>query len=626
MFTQIKIQGLGPCCGTFDINPSGETTVVGRSQIGKSTLIEALCLCLWGTGLDGRPMHIDAITDDADRAFVDLTTGRGAKLSRSMSRKRKQVRTYTQPGEEVGEEFGTEKGWAKHVLKVLGREIPVGRRKVHAGRLIAVPFAWEELADSTGGGRELRDLLDAILGGGESLRDVVASIMTKAGAELADGDPLKLKEAEEERRKAKLAAERAAGAVEASERSTEAAKAAEHNDGPGAEQTSTARATMAVGAMWKDFGRRTADQAAQAARNEKRALDWDRRKSAIGEAPEHSPQGLRTAEESARQAESRLQGYRHTMGKLQGRLEAFTTSHAAKGDANPGRLKWYLEHPGKCPECVRKWPKADGIVAELEALEGGPAPVEDSGAMKDTKAEIERVAAEITAAETNLKKKFETVRPLRDSRKRLDEWERKGIVLGGRPVLHPAIVQAQPGSTRPTPEEVTEAESTIRQAEQAEGAKRARVAQAESAAKLLRSEKSAKARHDEKVKHLEALVDAVRQAPSERLRRSLEGIGNTGPVSFRLPAEGDGVEVLIDGRIHKRASRGRRIYADLCLRLALRRALKMTWFPIFVDDVQSWSEQWPSTMENVNGQARATPVIYLHTKNVGHSTYKGKPA
>ena len=85
-------------------------------------------------------------------------------------------------------------------------------------------------------------------------------------------------------------------------------------------------------------------------------------------------------------------------------------------------------------------------------------------------------------------------------------------------------------------------------------------------------------------------------------------------------------EVLIDGRPHGLASRGRRIYADLVLRLTLRRALRMTWFPVFVDDAQCWSGGWPETREPTRaGGMKQTPVIYLHAADVDLDVKEGSP-
>jgi hypothetical protein len=93
---------------------------------------------------------------------------------------------------------------------------------------------------------------------------------------------------------------------------------------------------------------------------------------------------------------------------------------------------------------------------------------------------------------------------------------------------------------------------------------------------------------------LDALVEAVRRAPSVLAARQVSALGDLGPVQILFPADGPAVEVLIDGRPWWTASSGRRVIGDLYLRAALRRAAKVTWFPIFVDNVQDFSGEIPN--------------------------------
>ena len=618
MFRIIKVDGLGPCQGeAFDI-PAGRVTIRGPSEGGKSTIMTAMCLALWGTDATGRPLDVRAIADTGlQKARVELVTAKGTSFARSIDRDRATTRQLTSPGADIAEDFKTEKFWLKHALPaILARELKAGKRKVHAGRLVAVPFAWEELADSAGGGRELRDALDDIAGGTEKLEDVVAALMDDAGEALEDGDPLTPAAAEEARKAAKTWADKAAGAEEACKAAVFDVVSEQLDEGPSVAEVDTARATLVDARSWDDH--RTAFNAIESRllRLDADQLQWDSDVLALGKKPPFSAPVLAEAEGAMRPAVSRLEGYQETLAKVRGKLEAYQDAGLddAVRSAIEGRLKAYRKHVGKCPECQRRWSKAPDVIAELEQRLAGGVEAETSGTVADINVEITRLLGEIGQAKRNLQRKTAAQRLQQVKKDAATRWQTLRDRLGDRPADATGSVPVSPDLEEPTAEAVESARETIRASERAAGAseglagrkKRANRAHKEAE----RDTRTARAR----VAHLEALVDAVRRAPSERLRRTLGTLGDTGPVSFKLLNGSDGIEVLIDKRPRRHASRGRSIYADLCFRLALRRALRMTWFPIFVDDAQCWSKGWPDTTEPArDGGRRETPVIWLLT-------------
>ncbi|MCP4920623.1 MAG: hypothetical protein GY913_27305, partial [Proteobacteria bacterium] len=102
---------------------------------------------------------------------------------------------------------------------------------------------------------------------------------------------------------------------------------------------------------------------------------------------------------------------------------------------------------------------------------------------------------------------------------------------------------------------------------------------------------------------MEAMLDAVRRAPSEDLRRRLgDTLGDMGPVSLHVTDTG--VDVRFDGREWRRSSRGRQVVCGLILRDALRQASALRWLPLLVDDASAWSGTWP---------ACAGQVVYMVT-------------
>ncbi|MDI7269335.1 MAG: hypothetical protein QME96_15200, partial [Myxococcota bacterium] len=104
---------------------------------------------------------------------------------------------------------------------------------------------------------------------------------------------------------------------------------------------------------------------------------------------------------------------------------------------------------------------------------------------------------------------------------------------------------------------------------------------------------------------LDALVDAVRRAPSVAAREQLAVLGDLGPVSIAFPSEGAAIEIAFDGRPWTLASTGRQIVCDAWLRAGIRRALGMPWLGIWIDRVQDVGGQEIPALDG--------PVVLLRT-------------
>jgi hypothetical protein len=198
-----------------------------------------------------------------------------------------------------------------------------------------------------------------------------------------------------------------------------------------------------------------------------------------------------------------------------------------------------------------------------------------------------------------------TVETHRAAKAAHDAWKLESAALGREPHV-PALPEAPiaPTTARPNDTDELAARSTLDEAQRADGAKAQRARDLDAAQRTAATSAQAEAVATAEATRLDALVDAVRRAPTEIARKQKEALGDLGCVDFRFPEEGPAVEMLIDGRSWERASKGRKVFADLCLRMAFRRLLGMPWLPVFVDEMQSWSDAWP---------AFDGPVIALRT-------------
>jgi len=570
MFTAITIAAVGPYREptTILLDPKGRTDIVQPSASGKSTLLLALSWCLWG----GKSLSDVWIHDGQDEAVVTLTTAKGAKLARGKRRGQSPWRQIDDNAKV------TEPEW----LSKLG---PLGRDP-DLLRVIVCPLAWCELAEGPGGGRPFRDLLATLLPSA-NLRDVVAELCP----DLRPSDSISEKEAENERRDWNRRRDELSGSVKTLEGQQLPADA--RVDQPAPADVQRAKATIEAAKAWTAWGPVAA---------------WDARLAELGARPDVDGDKVATRREAVAKARAKVDELAASVSAL-GQPLALEGPTATLRELNEAtnEVRKLEAAGGKCAGCDRPWPDA------LTALNVARSRAETAQRQHDIaskdfdksrKKAAEKRSAELETEKGNLaaaKLSHQRAQTSLEAALRDDPvgaWDAAHRALGRRPA-GPAVA---PEADEPTAEHVQQAGDTLRALEQAAGARREAEATRKRLAEGLAKARSELAEATAQADHFGRLVDAVRRAPSIVAERQLGHLGtvtdgraviqtcdpNT-TVSIRLPAEGPAVEVQIDGRPYHTASRGKTVVADLALRQAMRRARKLGWLPIFVDNAQDWS-------------------------------------
>lgn len=631
MIRRLSIRGLGPHDHQtikFE-DPLGVTTIRGASETGKTTLITAVCFVLWGIDARGRKMQTSRIRDGADECRVELELTSGTKLTRTL--KREPRRTIRVMNNKLGtKEYRTEPEW-RGALRSLGS-------KPKALRYVLVPHAWQKLADGEGGGRPLRDLLANIL----PKADKIAVIRRLMGAEFREGDPVSNDDALDLRRRTKLdAATQRGDFIRLCALNDETT--AQVDDGVPEEPTA-AREVVALEYAWAAFAPISAQfeqhlDALEVAVEARK--DWERRRAEIGDRPEGGENAgfLRSARDAARQSvracQQQLQSAqleRRALVERQGVLRAGTQPDAGylrdcenAFDALRDAASVKDEADDVCPTCERDgWDGAreaaqlqhdEAATAHADALRRLGAREEELAAsdaagmlaMEQTKAEN---AGEIDALEDQLE--------ARQSALETAEAKLAAAALGRAPVVQydaavkalgpkPEAIPIQdaplgPTADRPAAGDVAAAREAVAEYERAVGAQAQREANSAEVAQHLDTSEGLMTGLEAECERLEALVEAVRRAPSIAAAEQMATLGDLGPVTINLPEEG-GAEVLVDGRPYDAASTGRLLIADLHFRRGLRKALKVLKLPLFVDCVQNWSGTIP----------QFRPAVWLRT-------------
>lgn len=630
MFTRLTLRHLGPAAElVIPLDPRGRTDIRARSESGKSTIPLAILFALFGTDEEGRALDPALVRDGADRAEVRLVTGKGAQFGRTMTRTRSYTRLVAIPGEEPAKPASD--------AAMLALLPAVLTRDAELVRCILAPMAWRTLAESAGEGRRLRDLLSRLAPAGGDLRAEVARLMGEAKQELLDGDPDDPKAAEAQRSRANAAKDQAIGRLAEAQRAGVAVEAA---DGPTDDHVGAAGDVQAAYLAWRRH-----DAAAERIETARRArveaqarhATWTERRDVLGKRPADDSERLRAAsvalvgaredDREARAAETRALGALVGWNRAAADAEASTTDAdldaARRAETGAAAVLARLEAAGDtCPTCARPgWEKAASALAEavaahdaakdataaaakgapkrkraaVAAAEGGAKTANDI-ATRCARAR-ETAAAALVAAETAHAEAIAAGAAAKS-------WDAAREMLDREPTIPTVPVDlAAPERPRPTDAQVAWADEVESAAVAARGAAQERERTARGAAAALDAAKLAATATAKEAARCAALVDAVRSAPSALAGRQLGALGDLGCVSISL-VDGGGVDVRIDGRPWRCASRGRRVVADLCLRVGLRRAARMEWLPVVVDDVGAWTGAWPTV---------AGPSIWLWT-------------
>lgn len=558
MISRIEIVGLGPHKRSLiALDPAGTTTVSGPSEIGKSTLLEAILFTLLGRSTGGR-FRTESIHDSVERAEVKITLDDGRVLKRTVTRSKSVGRAIITNGQRTT--YSSESRYADALGPLVADP--------EAARVVMTPLAWQELIAANA--RPFRDLLTRAMPSADPTREV-AEIMEEQSLSVSQEElSWTEKQASTARRNARRQRDSLTGAAETIDE--QIAHTQQLLGAMTVPDTAAAEQVIAAEEAWQ-IHQRASQQAALAA-------ERARQRAALGEAPTITdPIELALAAEQ--QADAALQQITNAWREARRRRDQIAEQLGGV-DA---------ENPDVCPTCQR--PGWDEGAAQVITLQARLSAAE--AALKQVTADGEQARALQSAAR-------DRVREAQAQQARRKAWQDAVDALSAAPTEDAEV--APPDVPRPTPEALAEARQTLRAAEQA------RIGAAQRAADLNRLN-TQKAQNTAKLEDAEAevgrtgaLLDAIRQAPSRLAEKQSAALGDLGPVTLEF-GENPAVTLMIDGRPWWLASRGRQVVADLHLRAALRRAFGLGRLPIIVDNVQDVGGQ---PLPDVPG-----PLILLRT-------------
>ncbi len=600
MISQLTIRGLGPHEHTvLTFSPKGTTTIRGRSEVGKSTVMDAISLVLWGEDRNGDPMSAQQLRDGHDAIHVEAVLASGTVLVRRLSFAegggRKHARSITKR-DGVESRPATEKAW----LAEIGR---LGADDRAVVRLAMMPGQWQRLAAGAGGGRPLRDaLLEATKGAAVDIDSVLAELFPQ----IRQGDPTTAPAAEARRKDARRSADAARGRADEAESVLLRARA-QTVVHPGADEVAAAKLTLASADDWRAYDRASARQvaASSAAERYKREHEaWAEQKARLGDRPD-APAGVDPRAEASvimtklSAAQGDLEQHRSAAKRVEAdrevllrQAESARREVAALESGDGGHF---------CPTCGRGgWDEgardfAAVLAKAMDRVKAAEAAVE---AATERLSIMGESADALTLAVDAAAHELDRVRVAVDAYvlqvERVNAWDAAWQRLRASEPMAPSAQSVDimpPSSKRPTDDEVTEARARVDQETSAVALHLRYEHEASVAAVASETAKKAADDLEAEVARLELLVAATRQAPSVALESQLAALGDISPVTIVAQGDGGGVEVLVDGRPWYLASDGRTVVADAALRAGIRRALRLPWLMLIVDRVQDVAGQ-----------------------------------
>lgn len=574
MLKRIRIAGLGPHLDfRAEFDPRGENNVTGPSESGKSFLVEAVVFALYGRSVGGR-FRPEAVHDQGKRALVELTLDSGLTVRRTITRSRSTTRSLGPAQDDSS--YSSEASFATALGK-LGED-------PDAVVTVLAPMHWTTLVG--GNARKFRDLLARVLPS-VGTEDILRSAIEEAGFTVDDADlTLTDSQASSKRRDARKRRDEASGRLQlARERLDallDASQAAAGEDEVPEELVERVRAWEA----YEEVTRGSREAAALVAA----AADWDRRREALGEEPERS----KVDAKAVPKAQAATQAAMQTVQQLAGQQQMYTMQRQMFGTGSD-----------VCPTCQRPgWTTGEAMATQLD---------EQLAALGE---QLAAANAAWQAAQATLNDAMQAATAAEGQATQHAQWKRSVAALGERPEPPEGVdLPEPPASERPSTEEMERVKGLVARAAALESLKQRQEEELAAARQEVQTETERLEGAEHDAAKWDAVLDAVRKAPSIVAAQQARALGSMGPVTLEF-GENPAVTVLIDGRPWWLASRGRQVVADAFLRNALRRAVEMPHLPLFIDNVQDVGGQ---PLPDVPG-----PTIWLTTNDSAGLTVRRK--
>lgn len=649
MFTRIQSTGIGPHTDLdLALSPTGRTVIRGHSEHGKSVLIDAILLVLYGVTRGGEPF--DAAQMSADRVSITLTSATGREFG--YQRKTSPRWAYAYQGETLSQTSA--KGWIDALSMA---RLPLwtgGPIRRDAIALCVEPLAWTRYAvSSPTESRKLRDMI--VSTAGATADEAAKELYLKAGHTWTD-EPMTEKAAAPIVTEANRALSAATGAAEHARAHLSGIEAG----APVEADTSAADGLPALEAaegLWAAYDRevqrhgdQVADRIAERAAFDRQVVGWQ---ATCQRLKEHDEAAVNAAKQAHKEAVTAWEAERDSRdGRYAADVAAAAKEHEAAVQARIDRMA------ARETEALRRHAAAERAAEE--------------DYQRDVSGRLDRIAKLVAQYELDSDAHFVADAIEKADRKALAKWEARraeqaatcatcgqslpcidlgpapAVRVAGAPPVAPTMPsepvrrtvpayqapapEAEPTArtvaplgpmrpepvytppvpsprplepvwTEPAPLVEPVAPTVERPASEAIRAAQAAVAARRTHATQLAGHERTMARLRETLSQAEAgqirtqatadkaaaWLAAVRAAPGDVARR-LEWLGKIGDnVTIELPNEGPAVVVKIDGRPWRLASRGRLVCADAHLRRAFATALGVPTLPIIVDDRQSWT-------------------------------------
>lgn len=632
----------------------GPIQIAGPSQAGKSTALLALLLLLTGTAPDGSAFPTELIHDDADRADVALVTGDDRVLRRSLTRGRSSTWSLSSAPQVPGDQrsralttLSSQAAWGQ----ALDLDPTLVRCIVAPGELLALTRAGDR-------GRALRDVLlsalpvvdvaEIVAGwvGGLRPGEVSHEADVGRGKTAVRGAATLATAARKTEAQAQGAAAEAQAALAAAEGSAPAPYAP-----PDPATVAEVRRKASAAREWlAQLEIHTASQraldvwratSARHAQREAERAAWQARLDELGPAPD-APEAVAVPQalvDAALAAETQVHVARQALHAAQAWVDPMVSQRRASLTLAGEALARAQATPteGACPACGTVL-SAEHVDRHVDQLRAAVATAEaalelaerESDTQRDSRTDralevVESTEAAHVAARQALDAARARAQAAETQARDRAQHAQAVRALGPQPAPEadpgpaPEVSAPPAGHDRPGMLErargAVAAETDLdRQLDQgqalADAAAAAHAQQLAQARDRATATAAAAAAAHQAVLRAEAVLDAVRRAPTEAARRAAAALdaqlqGSGVAVVWGSAAEGGPeADVQIDGRPWWCASSGRQVLADLQLRLALRTLAQARYgarpildyadLPVVVDRAQDWSGRWPA--------------------------------